>query len=209
MTQAQLLEILGYVASVLVAVSLMMRSILRLRVINLIGAICFTVYGVLISAYPVAAVNGVIALINVYFLFQMTRAREHFVLAEVRPISDYLAQFLKFYAGEIRRFQPDFTHDPARAQFVFFILRDMVPAGLVILEPRAAGSAWVMLDFVTPAYRDFRVADFLFRRNTAAFRAKGLTTLHSAPGTPQHEAYLRRLGFVAANGAYRYDLAAG
>lgn len=206
MTNAQLLEGLGYLASALVAVSLMMRSILRLRIINLIGAVCFTVYGVLIAAYPVAMVNFIIALINIYFLWQMTRAREQFALAEVRPVSDYLAQFLKFYAAEIARFQPEFAHDPTRPQNVYFILRDMVPAGLVITEPREAGSAWISLDFVTPAYRDLRVADFLFRQNTQVFLSQGTAALYSAPGNAPHEAYLRRLGFVPANGAYRYDL---
>ncbi|MGQ0600822.1 MAG: hypothetical protein ACT4QE_03895 [Anaerolineales bacterium] len=206
MTTSQLLEGLGYLASVLVAVSLMMRSILRLRIINLIGAVCFTVYGALIAAYPVAMVNFIIALINIYFLFQMTRAREQFALAEVRPVSDYLRQFLKFYASEIARFQPEFTHDPIRPQNVYFILRDMVPAGLIITEPREAGSAWITLDFVTPAYRDLRVADFLFRQNTRVFLSRGIATLYSAPGNAPHEAYLRRLGFVPANGAYRYDL---
>lgn len=206
MTTSQLLEGLGYLASVLVALSLMMKSILRLRVINLIGAVCFTVYGVLIAAYPVATVNFIIALINIYFLFQMTRSREQFALAEVRPVSDYLRQFLKFYALEIARFQPGFAHDPTRPQNVYFILRDMVPAGLVIAEPGEAGSAWITLDFVTPPYRDLRVADFLFRQNAQVFLSRGIAALYSAPGNAPHEKYLRRLGFVRANGAYRYDL---
>ena len=47
-----LLETFGYLASLLVAVSLMMRSIVRLRWINLTGAACFTAYGILIAAYP-------------------------------------------------------------------------------------------------------------------------------------------------------------
>jgi hypothetical protein len=62
-------EIIGYIASILVAVSLMMSSILKLRVINLIGAACFTVYGLLIDAYPVAVVNFIIVLIDLYYLY--------------------------------------------------------------------------------------------------------------------------------------------
>ena len=65
------LEIVGYVASVLVAVSLMMSSILKLRIINLVGSAAFTVYGLLIGAYPVAAVNLLIVFINLYYLRQM------------------------------------------------------------------------------------------------------------------------------------------
>ena len=55
-----LYELIGYLASVLVALSLTMRSILRLRLINLLGAAFFTVYGLLITAYPVAFLNGLI-----------------------------------------------------------------------------------------------------------------------------------------------------
>ncbi len=58
-------EIIGYIASALVAISLMMSSILKLRVINLIGAAFFTVYGLLIGAYPVAVVNFIIVLIDI------------------------------------------------------------------------------------------------------------------------------------------------
>lgn len=89
-----LLEGLGYLASVLIAISLMMRSIVRLRRINLVGSACFTVYGILIAAYPVAALNFAIALINVYFLWKMSRTKEAFAVVEMpalqpatRPVS--------------------------------------------------------------------------------------------------------------------------
>jgi hypothetical protein len=59
-------EIIGYVSSILIAISLMMSSILRLRIINLIGAVLFTIYGLGIRAYPVAAVNFLIVLIDLY-----------------------------------------------------------------------------------------------------------------------------------------------
>ena len=79
------LELLGYLASVLVAVSLMMSRILRLRVINLVGSLAFTLYGVLIGAYPVAAVNAFIVLINLWYLSRMLRAKEYFRILEVEP----------------------------------------------------------------------------------------------------------------------------
>ena len=61
-------EMLGYMASIFVAVSMMMRSLVKLRVINLIGAVLFTAYGLVIAAYPVAVVNGFIVLVNIYYL---------------------------------------------------------------------------------------------------------------------------------------------
>ena len=55
-----ILQIIGYTGSVLVAVSLMMSNIVRLRWINLFGAGTFAIYGLLINAYPVFALNGFI-----------------------------------------------------------------------------------------------------------------------------------------------------
>ncbi len=66
-------EGLGYLASVLVALSMTMRSLLKLRVINLIGAILFAIYGLVIGALPVAALNFFIVLVNIYYLHQLFR----------------------------------------------------------------------------------------------------------------------------------------
>ncbi|MFT5430509.1 MAG: hypothetical protein ACI9OJ_001184, partial [Myxococcota bacterium] len=49
----ELVDIIGYVASVLVAVSLMMKRLWTLRWLNLVGAITFTVYGVMLAAWPI------------------------------------------------------------------------------------------------------------------------------------------------------------
>jgi len=62
------LELLGYLASSLIAISLMMRSLNKLRIINLVGALLFTVYGSILGAYPVAVLNAFIVLVNVYYL---------------------------------------------------------------------------------------------------------------------------------------------
>lgn len=66
-------ELLGYSASFLIALSLSMRSLLTLRVINLTGALLFTIYGLVIGALPVAALNFYIVLVNLYYLHQMFR----------------------------------------------------------------------------------------------------------------------------------------
>jgi uncharacterized membrane protein len=62
------LELVGYLASVLVAISLMMLSLNKLRVINLSGSLLFTVYGFTNGAYPVAVLNAFIVLVNIFYL---------------------------------------------------------------------------------------------------------------------------------------------
>ncbi|MCL1091212.1 hypothetical protein L2744_16700 [Shewanella profunda] len=66
-------EWVGYLASVVVAISLMMSNIKKLRWWNLIGAALFVSYGVAIDAYPVALVNFFIVLIDIYYLVKLYR----------------------------------------------------------------------------------------------------------------------------------------
>lgn len=203
-----LLEAFGYLASVLIAISLTMRSIVRLRWINLIGAACFTGYGILIAAYPVAALNFAIVLINVYFLWRMSRTREAFAVVEMPSDSPYLAEFLRFHAADITKFQPEFRFDPTAAQHVLMALRDLVPAGAVIVAPRGDRTARVSLDFVTAAYRDFRIGDYIFNGRRDLFRNLGYDTLVTSAGNEAHARYLRRVGFRTTDGTgYRLDLA--
>jgi GNAT superfamily N-acetyltransferase len=199
-------EVIGYAASALVAVSLMMSSILRLRLINLVGSAVFALYGVLIHAYPVAAMNGFIVLINLYYLYRMRRSREFFRLLSVEPDSQYLRQFLSFYDREIRRFLPDFRYTPRPDDLTIFVLRDMVPAGLFIGRAEEGGRLCVTLDFVIPQYRDFKIGRYLFMEERDFFRSRGFREIESEPGNPQHAAYLRRMGFepgAAADDRYR------
>lgn len=66
-------ELVGYTASFIVLVSLLMPSLWRLRILNLVGALTFVGYGILIGAAPVAVVNFLIAVIDVYYLLRMRR----------------------------------------------------------------------------------------------------------------------------------------
>ena len=100
----QFAEWLGYLASILIAILLTMHSVLRLRIINLIGAIVFTIYGIWIQAFPVAAVNGFIIFIDLYFLWEMRKNKEYFQPLQVNPGNLYLHQFLDYFSKDIIKF---------------------------------------------------------------------------------------------------------
>lgn len=198
-------ELIGYLGSVLVAISLMMQSVFRLRVINLIGALIFAVYGFLIRAVPIVLLNSLIVGVNVYFLVQMWNQRDYFKLMEVKYDSRYLKNFIDFYHKEIRNFFPSDLFKPQPDQLVLFVLRNMVPAGLLIVRPLGE-DADVFLDFVIPGYRDFRAGKFLFEESTLFFQQRGIKRLCSAPGNPRHESYLRRMGFQLEDGMYYHTV---
>lgn len=191
------IEILGYIASILVAISLMMRSVLKLRLINLAGAAFFALYGWLIAAYPIMAVNAFIVLINLYYLREMFTKQEYFSPLEVNINSDYLRRFLDFYAAEIEQFNPGFALAPQSEAEVFFVLRDMVPAGLFIATPQPDNVLHIELDFVIPGYRDYKIGQFIYQQMASNFQRKGYRTLVSPPGSKVHADYLHRMGFAA------------
>ena len=62
---------LGYLASFFLVVSMMMNDVVRLRYINLIGCICFTIYGAIIQAWPVAITNALLTVVNIIQLFKI------------------------------------------------------------------------------------------------------------------------------------------
>ncbi len=69
-------QILGIFASILVAVSLSMKAMFPLRLINLVGAIAFIVYSYIICAWPVLLVNVYVAGTDVYHLYLLVRERK-------------------------------------------------------------------------------------------------------------------------------------
>lgn len=71
MISADFIEYIGYGASIFIVISLMMTSIVKLRVINSIGCFLFVVYGIYVSAYPVVISNAIIIVINIYNLYKL------------------------------------------------------------------------------------------------------------------------------------------
>jgi len=200
MDKQTILELVGYAASAIVAISLMMSSVLRLRIINLIGSAAFATYGLLIGALPVAILNGAIVVVNVYHIAQMLQAKEFFRLLKLKPDSDYLRYFLNFYAKDILRVLPDFEYRPTEKQVTLFILRDCAPVGVFIAEEKSAGVLQVVLDFVIPRYRDLKIGRFLFVEQAEFFRERGIREVVIAPRSKGFDEYLIKVGFEPTEG---------
>jgi hypothetical protein len=189
-------EIIGYLASLLVIISLVMTSVLRLRLISLVGAVAWFLYGVLLQQPPIYITNGIIIVINLYFLVQMLTQKHYFRLLEVDRQSSYLRGFFEHYQQDIARFFPQFRYDGARADRVYLILRDMLPVGVFVTEQDESGRALVDLDYVVPGYRDLEAGKFLFRELDVLLPQAGVRQLYSVPGSEMHQAYLTRMGFA-------------
>lgn len=188
-------EWFGYGASVVVGVSLLMTSVVRLRWINLAGSLLFTAYGLLINAYPVALLNFSIALINVWHLARIHRRRDRLVVVPTEPGNPVITEFLRHHQEGIRRFFPGFSTDGGTADIALLTLRDAQLAGVILGRRTASGVLLVTLDYVAPEYRDFKVGRHVFIENPAVLRGLGVNQVATEAPTPAHRDYLERMGF--------------
>ena len=192
-----LIEIIGYIGSALVILSLMQKSILRLRMIGFVASSIFLIYSVAIEAYPIAVVNVVAASIHLYYLRKLLRRKhEVFTILRMRPESRYLAYFLDFYEDDIaQRYQPDFVYEPTDDTLAVFLLRDMVPAGLMIAKAHGDSSFEILLDYVIPQYRDFKLANWLYSKDSGIFDEARCRCAWTRVTTPDQEEYFSKVGF--------------
>lgn len=197
-------EIVGYLASALIVMSLAMRSVVKLRIVSLVGSVVFVVYGALIGAWPVIIANGAIAVINVWHLRREFTGATPVSAVAIDANAPFLRDFLAANAEEITNSQPDY-HPSARDTFCRLLTRDGLPAGVLIGEP-SGHELEIKLDYVTPAFRDSKIARWLFGQGKGLFTHAGFTRLVAYAHTTVHRNYLEMMGFRPEGGAYILDL---
>lgn len=197
-------ELTGYLASALVAVSLLTSNVLRLRVLNLAGAAVFVLYAALARAWPVFAVNLFVAMVDLWHIVRLRSRRDVFKLMPVGGADPLLPNFLAYHAGGIRQYFPGFDLAELKSPRCVFILRNLLPVGLFIYTEEKP-EIRVRLDYVAEDYRDLKNARFLFNGAQNAETFRGFTHFTAEGGTPKHADYLRRVGFEedAARGLFR------
>ena len=69
-------EILGTIASLIVLISFLMKGEKNIRLVNILGAVMFASYGVMINAFSVWFLNGALVLIHIYKLVKQKILRK-------------------------------------------------------------------------------------------------------------------------------------
>ena len=64
----------GYLAMATVLISFLMKSILKLRIVNNFGCLLFVFYGYLLSSTPIIITNAAIFGVNVFYLIKALKA---------------------------------------------------------------------------------------------------------------------------------------
>ena len=196
-------DAIGYAASFLVCFSLCIKHIKGLRIVNMIGSIIFIIYGFLISARPVMVLNGFAVIVNIYYLLQIKNEAGRSDVFDVLFVdsieNDILQRFVRFHGEDMRRFNPSFDPDLKKGTLVgaeyCFILRETLPVSLVAYKREEDEEITILMDYVIPAFRDFKNAQFFFSNVINRIAVPG--SVFIAKGEVKaHTNYLKRIGFV-------------
>ncbi len=196
-----LIEWFGYLASAVVAVSLTMSSILRLRWANLAGSALFSAYGFSIGALPVALLNLFIVAVNLYYLFRIYREKADFRIMSLSGSEEFLTHFLECYRQDIKRFFPSFEYAPAEGRSAYYLVKNAAVIGVLVGRRIGGDACLIELDYVEPRFRDFKMGSFLYG-SADFFRSQGFRTLKAPASGGEHDRYLERMGFVRSGVEY-------
>ena len=185
-----ILEFIGYLGSALVIVSMLMTSVVKLRVINTIGSVIFCGYALAIHSYPTAAMQVCLIIINIINLYKLNNTKNEYAAITTNAADGFISHFLFANSNDIKKFFPDFSA-PDTDDKIFLITCGEVPAGIFICKEEAANSLMVKLDYTTPAYRDCSAGKFFYSH----LQKLGIKKIFAETKIPAHEKYLHKMGF--------------
>lgn len=188
-------EVVGWTGSTILVVSLLQARVLRLRLINLIGSLVLLTYNAIIEVWPMVGLNAVLSLINIVYLWRMLRNRHDpaaYTVLEVRPDDRYLQHVLHVHAQDIARYNPQFSGEVTPREHAYLVVVGDETVGVVLTRDAGERTAEVVLDYVTPRYRDFSPGEFVFR-TSGLFARHGYRRVLSPVG--MKDPYYPRIGF--------------
>jgi len=189
-------EIIGYVASAVTAFSLTMKNIKKLRWWNFFGAAAFSAYGALIGAWPVFALNGFVAIVDVYYLITMNQRKEFFDILEIDiKQSIFTMRFLDYYKEDIAKYFPVFRYEEDRKYKAYFCLRDLRPVGLVLFSEISDNELSVELDYTIPEYRDMKTGRYFYYEGLKRVGIDRKKKLIIKDPNELHRKYLNAIGY--------------
>jgi hypothetical protein len=200
------LELVGWAGSALLVTSLLQARVLRFRLLNFTASVVLTIYNGLIEVWPMFAMNIVLGLINLTFIARLLRTRHDdatYAVIEVAATDAYLQHFLAVHGDDIAKHHPG-SPPVEPGDLAYQVLKGDETVGVIILR-RDGDVARVLIDYVTPRFRDFEPGEFVWRTNTG-LRERGFRKVVTPPDMVG--AYYDRLdvGFRRVDRSFVLDL---
>ncbi len=191
-----IVEAIGYLASIFLAISLVVNNDLKFRWINALGCLSFIIYGIFIHAVPIIFTNIFLFAINIYYLIKIYSSKEDFDLINIKGNEKLILKFLQFYNKDIKNYFPDFISELEVSNLKFVVLRNLVIANIFIGELQSDGIVLVNLNYTVPKYRDYKVGKFIFNKKKEFLISAGVKTIIYKEVTKNgHKKFLKVMGF--------------
>jgi ribosomal protein S18 acetylase RimI-like enzyme len=123
----------------------------------------------------------------------MYRSKEQFKIISATKYSEYFQHFLSVNQKEIET-QINLT-ELKKADTNFYMLRDNNIAGILSGTIQKDGVFTIMLDYVIPRYRDFKLGSYYYNTHPEFMKEKGIHTLKAISENDTHRFYLEKMGF--------------
>jgi len=187
-------EIIGYAGSALVLVSLLMTSIVKLRIINAVGCIIFSIYALVIHSIPTAVMNIALVCIDVFFLAKMLSAKANFTFVRTTADDPIVQHFCQQFSDDIILYYD--TTDISAADQVLVIFDNETIAG-VLAGVSEGDRLNLIIEYTTKQYRDCKVGPFVYGKLADSYKK-----LVYAGSNEKHIAYCKKVGYLEENGEY-------
>lgn len=198
-----IVEMIGYAGSALVVVSMLMTSVVKLRLVNTVGSLVFMCYALIIGSYPTALMNLCLIGINIYQLIRLFRTQKQYDLVPANAEDGFIRFFIEKNLKDIQFWFPDFSGEGLEGTQVFLASCDSNPASLLIGRQTAPGEIDILLDYAAPVYRDTTAGRFLYGQ----LQKRGISRLMFRGNAPGHVPYMERMGYQKnEQGAYVLSL---
>jgi len=193
----QLAPYFGYLASLALIFSLLAGSDLKFRWWNIMGTVFFIVYSLILNAIPVLLTNGILFIINLYYLVKIYGRNEAFDVLEFKGEEKLVDKFIHFYQADIKDYFPDFKSEGMNGNLNFVVLRDIVIANMFSATVSENGDAAILINYTTQKYRDYKVGTYLFDKEKQLLIDKGVKRIvYKNAINKKHQSFLKKMGFT-------------
>ena len=189
-------DIIGYVGSLLVVISMLMTSVMKLRIINTAGSVLAVIYALAIHAYPTLVMNVALIIINVINMRKLSNNSTEFRVVKAPGSDAVLSDIISKYLEDIKTFFPGYR-DLTSEDTAFIVFNEDVPVG--ITAGKVNNTCFdIYFDYTIPAYRDCSVGKYLFSH----LKNFDLGKAQIVDPSNKHIPYLNKIGFSAEGSKY-------
>lgn len=183
------LELIGYAGTLLIIVSMMMTSMIKLRIINSLGCILSLVFAISIINTPVIILNGALLIINIYQIIKHYTTNKSYEIINADIDGFTLKHFVHKYEGIISTENPSFKENLKKANYAKVVFSNDEVVSMIVGKQNG-DKLDIYLDLMDINEKSIKLFKTVFNyiKNT------GINEIKIAHKCPQYNKYYEKLG---------------